>query len=331
MSGSVFCKRWSLVPRNFARKYNVALARQLGWNGRARNEKDLLNVLESASPLDLMEAHNKIANDEDIFAYGVLTAFGPVIEPYESSNCLIHKDPVEMARDAWSNDIEFFITANSFEGIVRANAKEELANYYLQDHVNFFPFLELNLDNTDEKAIEYGERIKELYYGEEQPKIENQFQYLQYQSEYLVWHGVYRAVQSRLKYSNKNTYLLHFHVDTAHNFFKFILECGHYEGAGHADELPYLFKMAFQAVPEEDSKEFLAIQRMVGMFTSFATNGSPNCPEIEPTEFHQQTYDPDQLKCIQITEESVDEIDLPELPKLSVWNSIFDDCSVPLY
>lgn len=331
MSGTSFAKRWAVIPRELSRKFTDDLARKLGWTGRFGDEKDLLEFLEGCSIHEVMEAHDTVVSNEDDFAKGSCNAFIPIIEPYKSSNCLIDRDPIEMAKDAWSKDIDIMFSITALEGSVRAFAKEEVAYYYLQDPAYFAPLADLNIQHTDPIAQEYGERIKHIYYKEhEKPCTENQYPYLLYQSDSMLLHPIYRTILSRLKYSNEKTFLLRFDANGTHNLFKRVFKCSKYNVAVHGDDIFYLFKSEFLGVPPDDSKELSVIQKMVGMYTSFAITGDPNCEEINPVKIHPQT-DADELKCLQITEDDVSEIDLPEMPRLKVWSSVYDDHDVPLY
>ncbi|KAG5669167.1 hypothetical protein PVAND_017062 [Polypedilum vanderplanki] len=329
MSGTAFNKSWCFkMPRKMCRKFNDKLARKLGWNGKFGDEKSLLEFLENASACEIVDETNLILSNEDEFEHGILLPFGPIIEPYKSKNCLIFKDPIEMARDSWSNEIDIIFSGTSFEGIFKANVKDEVAFYYLQDPAYFTPLIDLDLQVTDPITQEYGQRIKNLYYQpDEMPSIENQEAYLRYCSDFIFWHGIYRAVQSRLEFSKAKTFLLRFNVDGKLNLYKSLKKSEKYKGACHADDLFYLFKTIHLDVPEKDSNEFKSIERMIGIFTNFAATGDPN---YDDCKFSPQSNIND-LKCTEITEKDVKEIDLPELKTLKVWDSIYKDHDVPLF
>lgn len=332
MSGSSFSKSWSLIPRSHCTKFAEELGRKLGWKGKKGDEKNLLEFLEDVSPFEIVTETLTIVTNDDQYKDGVNIPFGPCIELYKSEICLIDKDPILMAREAWSNDIDIIFTGCSMEGILMASLKEEVANFYFQSSPAYLlPLDELDLTPNDPIAIEYGERIKNLYYKDgEEPSTENQEQYLMHQGDYILWHGIYRAIMSRLAYAKGKTFLLRFHVDAALNVYKILRKCAHYKGASHADDLFYIFNSIYAESPSRDSKEFKVIEIMIGIFTNFAINKSPNCREIEPIKFAPQTS-PDELKCVQITENDLTEIFLPEVIKLRVWNSIYDDHDVTLY
>lgn len=176
MSGSAFNKTWSLTVRD---NQAERLARKLGWKGKAGDESGILDFLEDVPAFDLDEASYKIHSDEELFGYGILVPFGPVIEPYMTDICIVSKEPLEMAREAWTNKIDVIVMGTSFEGLLRAFDREEKAAYFLQNPSYFAPLLDLKLKPEEEKAVEFGVRIKKLYYQDGQkPSVENQEQYL---------------------------------------------------------------------------------------------------------------------------------------------------------
>lgn len=156
------------------------------------------------------------------------------------------------------------------------------------------------------------------------------FLLFQFNSDLHFWHGLYRVILSRNAHATGKTYLFYFDVDAELNLFKAMKKCQNFKGACHADDLFYLFHTAYHQPPPSESKEFATIQRMVGMFTSFAINGSPNCTEL-PDLFIKPQDGSTPMKCINITENAVIESSLPCEENLKVWNSIYDEHDVPLY
>lgn len=330
MSGTAFCSQWALGPRSFSKKYAEKLARRLGWNGQTGDEKSLLNFLENVDANEIVRKSNVVVSAEDEFVNGIQIAFVPVIEPYNTKNCIIHKDPIEMTKTAWSNDIDIIFTGTSFEGLFRSAFREKAAVAYLKNPAYFLPLRELNLKSEDKISKSLGLKIKNLYYDtNEYPSTENHEKFLRFSSESLFWHGIYRAMLARFKYARGNTFLLRFDVDAKLNLFKFVKLCNHMKGASHADDLFYLFNNIFSEIPPKDSIEFKVIEKMVGIYANFAIAGHPNCDEIKPATFTPQNNG-EELKCVQITENEVKEMKLPELNKLKVWESVYDECNSSL-
>ncbi|CRK91320.1 CLUMA_CG004994, isoform A [Clunio marinus] len=335
MSGTAFCKPYTKIP---PRDWALKLAKELGFNGKA-NEKDVLEFLEKPDGMSIVQAAKKVLTWEEEIGQHILYAFGPVVEPYISNNCFIPKDPVLMARTAWSKDITLMIGATSNEGILRANVDSKKISDTLQN-VNFFaPSIELNLDVKGEKAEKYGKLIKESYYGQSEVSANNQQPYLSFISDLYFWHGIQRALQSRMNNdgSGKN-FLYRFDIDLSQNFVKKMHvpeeEYKKYPGASHCDELPYIFKTNEQSTklssPTIDSKEFHVIRKMTETFTSFATNGDPNNQELGVQWDELESKD-ESLKCLNIHHNETKMILLPESRNLKVWNDIYSRENVDLY
>ena len=327
MSGSVLNKNWSLVDReNQAER----LARLLGWKGRGGNETEILEFLEDVPAFEIDTAAKSLLTEEEQHGYGLIIPFGPVIEPYETENCVVSKDPLEMAREAWTNEIDLIVTGASFEGIFKAFYGEDKVVEFLANPSYFAPLKELNLTPEDPKAVEYGKKIKNLYYEDgQEPSLENQKQYLKYVSDFFFWHGLYRTINSRLTHATGKTYLMRFDIDGELNMFKkLVKKLEKYEGTSHADDLFYIFNTEFHEPPPPDSKEFATIKKIVGIFTSFAITGDLNCEEV-PNLLIEPITNPS--KCINFTVDDVAIIELPEEKNLKVWDSIYNELNVPLY
>lgn len=174
MSGTALCDVWSKIPR---KDWALRLAKNLGYTGKA-NDKDLLEFLEKPDGMSLVQAAKKVLTHEEEIGLHILYAFGPTIEPYKSKNCFIPNDPIQMAREAWSKDVDLLIGATSNEGILRANSDAEEISSTLSNYNYFAPVIQLGIDVKSEKAREYGQQIKEVYYGSSRPASSNQQPYL---------------------------------------------------------------------------------------------------------------------------------------------------------
>lgn len=175
MSGVAF-NQWVFAPPS---NYAERLARVLGWNGSG--ESELLEFLESQSPVDFAEAEKKVLTDMEVYGLHVMFPFLPVVEPAWSNNNFIPKKPVLMARDAWSKDIDCIVGATSFEGLFDSifTETDDGAINALRGNVAYFaPLNELQVNETSEAAARYGEKIREIYYGSLEPAKSNMERYL---------------------------------------------------------------------------------------------------------------------------------------------------------
>lgn len=176
MSGTAFNRTWSFATRN---KQAQRLAEILGWKGDHQNENEILDFLESVPAFELDNAAKKLMSAEEQHGFGIIVPFAPIIEPYKTENCIVSKEPIEMAREAWSNSIDVIVMGTSFEGLLRAFVEEEKAYSLLENPSYFAPLNDLNLRPNDARAIKFGIRIRDVYYGQgSKPSIENQEQYL---------------------------------------------------------------------------------------------------------------------------------------------------------
>jgi cholinesterase len=329
MSGCAFNKTWALSsPRDFADR----LGRKLGWDGSG-GEKKLLEVLEAAEPHEIMQhsVPNKFLTDEE-FSEFLIFPFVPVIEPYVTATTFIDKDPILMARNAWSNQIDCIIGANSFEGAFATifERKEQFIDVF-ENASYFAPLTELGLKNYDGDAARFGSRIKKLYFEYAHVGNTNFELFCQFSSDRHFWHGLQNAVKSRINSEGEGeTYFYRFDASTDLNILKKYNKCESFQGATHGDTIFYLFSSAFLTPPTIDSKEFELIKKMTELWTNFAANGSPNDAwEISDWEPVVTTKPP--LVCLNISEKKIEMIALPESDRLMIWDTLFKDAKIEMF
>jgi carboxylesterase type B len=177
MSGVSFIKTWTFAAR---KDLTERLAMALGWDGTG-GEKKILDVLEAADGKDMLKAETKLLTSEEIFAEHILFPFTPTVEPYETPSSFLPKDPEEMARDAWSNDIDCMLGGTSLEGGLMAMYGESFHDHFATSD-SFTPLRVLGLDQENpldsEKISAYGEKLKRFYFADKSPSAETRHQYL---------------------------------------------------------------------------------------------------------------------------------------------------------
>lgn len=112
MSGTIYSP-WALSP---VKDWTQRIAKKLGWNGDG-GDKACLDILQRASHDSIIKVQESTMTVEDRKKY-TLFPFGPVIEPYESAQCFLGKDPKELAGSAWSKDIPVIVGMCSDEGLL---------------------------------------------------------------------------------------------------------------------------------------------------------------------------------------------------------------------
>jgi carboxylesterase type B len=295
------------------------LAQKLGWTGKVGDQKSLLEFLEKAPAEELVKVSNDVLTTEDKLKFGFISPFAPVIEPFISKNCLIPEDPLKMMETCWTNDIDILFTGNSFEGVLR-NEGLELGIEIFNNPAYALPLSELQIDPSNSHAKELGSRIKNLYFNDHMDPKES---FVRHGSELMFWNPIYRTIQSRIKHAKGKSYLVRFDAEGGRNFVKQFFKCAEYKGAGHGDELGYIFSGALYPQLEPDSVDYKIMRNYVSILTSFAITGSPNSEEIKPLSL-VELNDPDNIKCLQITESSLRLVELPESAKLKIWSTIYE-------
>ncbi|XP_037951667.1 esterase B1-like [Teleopsis dalmanni] len=251
-----------------------------------------------------------------------------VIEPYLTPDCVVPKKPIELMRTAWSNKIPMIIGGVSNEGLLLYT--ETKTNPKLLNDLGDCRFvvpMELNMDRDSELCKEYGQQLRKTYYGEKDPSLETLHEYLLMVSHEYFWFPIYRTVLSRMEHApDVPTFLYRFDFDSKHFNHLRILSCGKkVRGTCHGDDLSYLFYNSVARKLKKTSREYKCIEKLVGMWTHFATYGNPNFdPEL--TELWQPlthvAVEKRQPKCLNISDD-LKVIDVPDMKKLMMWESFF--------
>ncbi|XP_034484527.1 esterase B1-like [Drosophila innubila] len=317
MSGTLHNYWANTTPEDFAYR----LAKFHGYEGE-NFDREVLDYLRGVEPCKLVD-YNLMTPEER--RNGSLYAFGPTVEPYQTPDCVAPKSQLEMARDAWSNDLPAMLGGVSFEGLfmypaLKANAKS--MDSLLEDPLRMTP-RDVRAVNTEKQNLEFSEKLIKLYFGDATPSSKLIMTFLDYYSYKIFWHGIYRTLYARLAYSTAPTYFYRFDFDSPDfNFYRQKF-CGDdiKAGVAHADDLSYLFRNTESRKLDKSSGEYRTIQRMVGMWTAFATNSNPNCKEIGHLSWEPSKKDHTQ-RVLNIGND-VNVIDLPEHDKLLVWDSLY--------
>lgn len=171
MSGNALTP-WAQTPQ---RSWAFKLAKVIGYEGE-NVDKDVYKFLMAAKGSDIIKYTEKLFVPIDK-KERIGFAFGPTVEPYVTEDCVVPKNPVEMMRTAWSNDIPLIIGGTSAEGLLLYSDTKTCPKLLNElGNCDFVVPLELNLDRNSDLCKEFGLRIKKAYYGEFVPCIEDTFQ-----------------------------------------------------------------------------------------------------------------------------------------------------------
>lgn len=167
MSGTGFIKAWPFAIR---KDLTERLAMAVGWDGKG-GEKGILDVLESVDAREIVKAEVTLLTREEKLEEHTLFPFTPVIEPYVNERTFLPKDPVLLGRTAWSNNIDCMLGGTSVEGGLMAMlVNQRTIPESFNDPIALVLTRELGLDVTNpsdrQKASEYGEKLRNLYFGD---------------------------------------------------------------------------------------------------------------------------------------------------------------------
>ncbi|XP_060645276.1 esterase B1-like [Drosophila nasuta] len=315
MSGSSLCDWVNEYDYNFPYR----LACHLGYLG-SNNEKEVFRFFYKRL-LQKKLCFNKLLTKEEKRDH-VLFGFVPVVEPYDSESCVIPKSNEETLSTAWGNEIPVIIGGTSFEGLLFYQFAMHDASYVLRNFESLIP-REVRAISTPAQIKEYVLRLKEDSFEDatrEQMELKECLQLLSFKH---FWHSLHRTVLARSAYASKTpTYLYRFDFDSpTYNFYR-IMNCGNHErGVSHADDVFYLFYCVLSFKLDKSSPEYQTIENMISMWTSFATQGNPNCAQIEPVQW--EAIEPNEtLKCLNIGTK-LEFVNFPERKQLKLWDSFY--------
>lgn len=174
MSGNTLSP-WAVTPQ---RNWPYRLAVQAGYAGE-NNTRDVWEFLKNAKGSEIIKANGELCIDEEK-KERIGFSFGPVIEPYVTSHCVVPKKPIEMMRTAWSNNIPLIIGGVSNEGLLLySETKTNPKCLNELDDCRFVVPIELNMDRESALCREYGDQLRQCYYGDKTPSLDTLHEYLQ--------------------------------------------------------------------------------------------------------------------------------------------------------
>ncbi|XP_017114748.1 esterase B1 [Drosophila elegans] len=316
-SSSALCA-WATHPD---RKWPQRLGKQFGYTGDLESEKQLLDFFQQI-PADKLTLHcNAIMTQEEQRDYEIL-AFAPVIEPYVGEDCVVPKSQHEQLPTAWGNQIPMIIGGTSFEGLFSYQSTLQDPLYMLSAFEAIIPRKVRDAVDKDELA-EMVRRLKKSYFDDPERSSMELYECLHILSVKNFWHDIHRTLLARLTYAaNSSTYLYRFDMDSPHYNHYRILKCGKkVRGVCHADDISYMFYGILSSKLDRNTPEYRTIERLIGMWTSFATTGDPNCDIIAPVKWDPlRPGGPEH--CLNIAD-GLEFMPLPESKQFVVWDSFY--------
>lgn len=344
-SGSAL-NNWSWGKNNSAEIAKVM-------NYKETDEKTIFEKLKKESAKSI---YNGQRNHKEDFLASKIRPFGPVVEP-PSDHAILTQSPHELMQNEGAHKIPVIIGYNSKEGIFFELVRRTYPDLqFPHDLEHDIPF-ELELHNDKEKAKEVAEKMKKLYFGDEQCSEDTIEKVYLLKGDVNFVHSIQRTIKLQLKHSDQPVYTYRMSLNGPLNYFHRFALCKNFkmtifftflskvspimrnyilntikntpkkdlEGVAHADDLFHLFSTFFTPSIQKGSQEDLYIQRFVKLWTNFARYG-------EPTPHDDETLN--SVKWIPSSLDNIQFLDIgPELSlienvdkeRIQFWDQLYDE------
>ncbi|KAJ3638223.1 hypothetical protein MTP99_001625 [Tenebrio molitor] len=254
------------------RRYAPQLAQVLKLH--TTDERKILKVLQDLPVEEMYLAAEKIP---DPFLASVVRPHGPVIE-HKSPDAFLTEHPLNIIRSGQYNHVPIMIGYTTREGILSEVLQKPKPFKPLTDFELAVPNF-LNLERGSDISKLIARRIKEYYYGNEEPSTENKDTFYLLETDNFFLRELLRTAKYHVETSSAPVFMYRMSIETSLNMMKNIYVIDE-PGVCHADDLGYLFKNLLTPDIEPGSEEDLAIKRFVKLWTNFAKFGDPN-PKVK--------------------------------------------------
>ncbi|XP_030373450.1 esterase B1-like [Scaptodrosophila lebanonensis] len=316
---------WASMPQ---KDFAFRLAKLNGYKG-VDDDASVLRFL-SKIPAEALVDQWLLTTEE--LEDGYVFAFGPVIEPYITSETLIPTRPVDMLRQSWGNCIPLILGGTSFEGLYAFPlllSHPELVQQMKGQPQNILPY-DAREGHSEEFCLQLSKHLIQKHFGKgahNSTDEQSLLDYMDFVSYKNFWHGLHRTTLSRVYYTNCPTYLYRFDFYSRFNQQRHLLLSNqgiHAKGAAHGDELSYLFFSSTSWPLKRQSPEFINITRMIAIWTSFADSGRPKCPELNNIRVHWHPLRVNKVFQALNIGKKLEFIEIPERAKLEAWNDCYE-------
>ncbi|CAG2065530.1 unnamed protein product [Timema podura] len=129
---------------------------------------------------------------------------------------------------------------------------------------------DLNLTIGTNKSQQVAALVRETYFGNETASMATVENYVNFLTDSLILEGVHRTVNLRLRYNSPPIYVYQFSYQGRLGLTNFFHYNFTFPGAGHGDDISYLFTSSSNIELQSNSTELTTIDRMVTLWTNFA-------------------------------------------------------------
>lgn len=246
------------------------LAKYLG--KETNNKEDLYEFLKSipASKFTKITMRTMTADEK---VRGLPIHFAPVVEKkFDNVEAFITEDPIETLLQGNFSKIPMILGYNNKEGMLMLPDILKKVEFINKNPHSLVPREIANVV-TEEKTIEFGQRIKKFYFGEKDINKDTTTSLLDLLSDLHFMYSIHRFAHFYSSIHDQ-VYMSRFCLDTDLNMVKILMGESDVSGACHADDLFYFFHNALNKdAYEEQEKLRDIVYRLTKLWTDFAKTG----------------------------------------------------------
>ncbi|XP_063822933.1 carboxylesterase 5A-like [Ostrinia nubilalis] len=293
------------------------VATRLGYNSSDPDE--LLNIFNQVSEEDVtIETYRDQTNNA--FAPYV---FRPCLEE-PTADAIITAPPRDLLNSSNLNSgITVIIGYNNKEGIKWASKYNSNGiKNLVQNFTQIIPH-NLYFQSKNDKDIFVAD-VEKIYFGNKTLDNDILDGLINYFSDAFIMYPSVATTEYFLKYTNISVFNYFFKYDSYRNLLKSASGLRRKPGADHGDELFYLFEpVIYQSLLplQANSNDYRIINKMTGMWTSFAKTGNPNSKESPNT--HWTKSELNELTFLEIDRE-FQIISLPNKERIDFWKNVYE-------
>jgi carboxylesterase type B len=200
---------------------------------------DIYNSLMNIDLKQLALSSKKV-QDYDEKRRSVPTVLKPVVEK-ENENSFLTKLPIDIIKNQ-KFDIPIMIGGNNCEGTGPSHVYKNRLEIFSDDMIRTIP-RSVRINPESKEAHILAREISEFYFGEKGLKKETYPQFVQLIGDVYFTNYTIMTMEMYHKYQpNCKQYAFEFCLDTKLNLMKRMLNLDDIKGAGHFDEISYLFE-----------------------------------------------------------------------------------------
>ncbi|XP_053686982.1 esterase B1-like [Sabethes cyaneus] len=304
------------------------LAELLGFT--PTTDEEVYQILKSAPARKLFELQHKTINKRELLVEKLFQIpFLPVIEREESPDAIITKHPSVILSEPDGMGIPIILGYNEFDGMMVLIDAIRNLNSYNQEPERFIPRI-LNIDCYTPEARQLGNHIKQFYFKDKNATRATLLPLIDlFTDKYLLAYRITADLWARYQTKTK-MYGYRFSFDGLLNKGKAVTSFTSMKGAGHIDEVYYLFSSPIlkTEVPKTN-KAYAMRQKMVRMWTNFAKFSNPTPDDDGSLPFRWlpvENVPPDSddcRQCILSIGEEIKMMEMPERKRMDFWCELF--------